>query len=87
MNLWNLTTRNIDLDKGLYCIETEVTAMETDQRKSAYVSRKPVWRTLLELSSIIGYEKLRKFLILRSFEARCQDGETYIVASCYNDLN
>jgi len=34
MNLWNLTTRNIGLDIGLYRTETEVSATETDQKRN-----------------------------------------------------
>ena len=58
MKLWNLTTRNIGLDIGLYLrgpgstTDTEVVAAETErERESAYVSRKRVWRTLPEPSS------------------------------------
>ena len=54
-NLWNLTTTDIGLNIGLYLRRSEVIATDfrpkKEQRESAYVSRKRMWRTLPEPSS------------------------------------
>ena len=61
----NLTITNIGLNIGLYWYGIQSNCYgdrpKTEQRKSAYVSRKPVWRTLPEPSSNI-YNYFKAFL-------------------------
>ena len=72
MNLWNLTMTNIGLNIGLYRYGNRSDCHgvrgdyyghrpKTEQSKSAYVSRKPIWRTLPEPSSFRVVDRAYKW--------------------------